>query len=120
MNGLTIQPARFVDMAVYDEGAKAGRTLAALKGKPCWLAVDLSSTSGPDGPLLLHGRDDGEDGYFVHPWFFLPRRQPTRPRRFVDGVPYPLWAETGTHYTHTPGQRGGLPVRRGPHPRAMR
>ena len=44
---------------------------------------------------------DGDDGYFVQPWFFCPKDN-LRKRADQDGVPYPKWAEDG-FITPTPG-----------------
>ncbi|TCT12670.1 phage terminase large subunit-like protein [Tepidamorphus gemmatus] len=88
----------FVDMPVYDEGA-APVDLAELEGAPCWLGVDLSSTT--DLTAIVAAWRDGDDGYAVHPWFFCPADN-LRARADRDGVPYPAWAEAG-HITPTPG-----------------
>ena len=88
----------FVEMSVYDEGAGAV-DLEALAGQPCWLGVDLSSTS--DLTAVVAAWRDGDDGYFVHPWFFCPKDN-LRRRADQDGVPYPKWAEDGL-ITPTPG-----------------
>ncbi|MAC79289.1 MAG: terminase [Rhodobacteraceae bacterium] len=58
----------FVDMAVYDDGAKAV-DLDALRDAPCWLAVDLSSTI--DLSVIVACWRTA-DGYAVFPWFFCP------------------------------------------------
>lgn len=78
----------FVDMLVYDQG-KEPVDLEALRGKPCWLAVDLSSNS--DLTVIVAAWRDGER-YIVHPWFFCPADN-LRARADRDNVPYPTWAE---------------------------
>jgi phage terminase large subunit-like protein len=88
----------FVDMSVYDEGAGAV-DLKALQGQPCWLGVDLSSTS--DLTAVVAAWRDGDDGYTVHPFFFCPSDN-LRRRADQDGVPYPKWAADG-HIIPTPG-----------------
>lgn len=88
----------FVDMDVYDEGA-GPVDLDALAGRPCWLGVDLSSTT--DLTCVAAAWRDGEDGYMVHPWFFCPADN-LRARAERDGVPYPQWADDG-FITATPG-----------------
>jgi phage terminase large subunit-like protein len=80
----------FVDMNVYDEGA-ASVDLEALRGEPCWLAVDLSSNS--DLTVIVACWRDG-DAYQVHPWFFCPADN-LRARADRNSVPYPRWAEEG-------------------------
>jgi phage terminase large subunit-like protein len=81
----------FVELSVYDEGARPV-DLDALASQPCWLGVDLSSTS--DLTAVVAAWRDGDDGYLVHPWFFCPRDN-LRRRADRDGVPYPKWAEDG-------------------------
>lgn len=81
----------FVDMAVYDRGAKPF-DLSDFEHRPCWLAVDLSSNS--DLTCIVAAFRDGEDGYVVHPWFFCPEENLSR-KAERDGVPYPRWAEEG-------------------------
>ena len=88
----------FVDMGIYDEGA-APVDLAALEGEPCWLGVDMSTTT--DLTAVVAAWRDGADGYVVHPWFFCPADN-LRARADRDGVPYPTWADEG-FITPTPG-----------------
>lgn len=76
-------------MDVYDRG-KAPIDDAGLEGRPCWLGVDLSSTTDLTA-IVAAWRDDAE-GYIVKPWFFCPADN-LRARADRDGVPYPLWAE---------------------------
>lgn len=88
----------FVEMSVYDEGG-AHVDLEALKGQPCWLGVDMSTTT--DLTAVVACWRDGEDGYVVWPWFFVPEDN-LRTRGERDGVPYPLWAKQ-QFITPTPG-----------------
>ena len=88
----------FIDMAIYDEGATP-IDLDDLKGRPCWLGVDLSSNI--DLTCIVAAWRDDEGGYIVRPWFFCPAEN-LRKRADIDGVPYPTWAEQG-HITATPG-----------------
>lgn len=88
----------FVDMAIYDEGA-APVDMDALKDRPCWLAVDLSSNHDLTCIVAAWRADDG--GYIVHPWFFCPEQNLQR-KADRDQAPYPTWAEKG-FITPTPG-----------------
>lgn len=88
----------FVDMAVYDEGA-AAVDLEALRGEPCWLGVDMSTTN--DLTAVVAAFRDGADGYIVVPHLFCPADN-LRAKADRDGVPYPLWADEG-FITATPG-----------------
>jgi len=81
----------FVDMGIYDEGARPV-DLDDLEGQPCWLGVDLSSTG--DLTCVVAAWRDGNGGFIVHPWFFCPRDN-LRRRSEIDGVPYVTWAEEG-------------------------
>lgn len=81
----------FVDMTIYDLGADP-LDLEALKGEPCWLAVDLGLTT--DLTAVVAAWRMGEDGYQVAAWFFCPADN-LRGRAERDGVPYPQWAEQG-------------------------
>ena len=80
----------FVDMDVYDAGAKA-IDLDALKDEPCWLAVDLSSTI--DLSVIVACWRTA-DGYFVKPWFFCPEDN-LQEREDEAGVSYVDWVEQG-------------------------
>jgi phage terminase large subunit-like protein len=88
----------FVDMAVYDAG-NGVVDLEALKGQTCWLGVDLSSNS--DLTVIVAAWRNGDDGYFVWPFFFCPEHN-LRRRSELDGVPYTQWAADG-FITPTPG-----------------
>lgn len=101
----------FVDMDVYDEGAK-DFDLEQLKRDPCWLAVDLSSTI--DLSVIVACWRTAE-GYAVHPWFFCPEDRVAKndddeeveedgvsAREAASGASYKAWAEEG-HIIATPG-----------------
>ena len=94
----------FVEMDVYDEGAKPV-DLDRLKGEPCWLAVDLSSTT--DLSVIVACWRTAE-GYTVWPWFFCPEDRVERQddgststedglsaRENASGASYRAWAEEG-------------------------
>lgn len=77
----------FVDMDLYDEGAGV-IDLDALKGEPCWLGVDLSSSG--DLTVVVAAFRHGE-GYIVVPWFFCPKEN-LRERQELSDAPYVRWA----------------------------
>jgi phage terminase large subunit-like protein len=87
----------FVEMSVYDAGSQA-IDLAALKHLPCWIAVDMSTTT--DLTAVVACFRDG-DNYTVVPHFFCPGDQ-LRARADRDGVPYVQWAKDG-FINATPG-----------------
>lgn len=88
----------FVEMSVYDEGADAV-DLEALAGEPCWVGVDLSSTTDLTAVVAIWR--DGEDGFRTWAWFFCPADN-LLGRAQRDKVPYPRWAEEG-FIAATPG-----------------
>lgn len=88
----------FVDMAIYDEGA-GSIDLDALAGRPCWIGVDMSTTT--DLTAVVACFPDDEAGFIVLPHFFCPADN-LRDRANRDGVPYPQWADEG-FITPTPG-----------------
>lgn len=91
--------APWLDMSVYDEGA-GPVALDSLKGNPCWLGVDLSSTEDLTAIVAAFPQEDGR--VLVHPWFFCPQAT-LRRRQERDQVPYLQWAEDG-HLIATPGE----------------
>jgi len=82
--------APFVDMDVYDEGIETV-DLDVLALEPCWIAVDMSTTT--DLTAVVACWKDG-DSYAVAPWFFCPEDN-LRAREERDVVPYVRWAEEG-------------------------
>lgn len=80
----------FVDMDVYDAGHR-DIDLDALRGEPCWLGVDLSSTI--DLSVIVACWRTA-DGYFVKPWFFVPEETITT-REDASGGSYLEWQEQG-------------------------
>lgn len=88
----------FVDISVYDEGG-GEVDLELLAGEPCWLGVDCSSTQ--DLTAVVAAWRDGEDGFAIAAWFFLPA-DGLQARADRDGVPYVRWVQEG-YIIATPG-----------------
>jgi phage terminase large subunit-like protein len=84
----TVDP--FVDMDVYDQGRKS-YDLDTLKSEPCWLGVDLSSKI--DLSVIVAAWRLA-DGYFVHPWFFIPEDN-IDDREAGSGATYRQWVDDG-------------------------
>lgn len=95
---LDSQTDPFVDMAVYDEGSGA-IDVEALRGRPCWIGVDLSKTT--DLTCVVAAFRDGTGGFVVIPHFFVPE-DAIADRSDRDKVPYDLWAGHGL-LTAVPG-----------------
>ncbi|ACF02485.1 Terminase [Rhodopseudomonas palustris TIE-1] len=81
----------FVEMAVYDQGADPV-DLEALKGRPCWLGVDLSSQT--DLTVIVAAWRDDDGGFTVLPIFFCPKMN-LREREEQTGAPYLEWERQG-------------------------
>ena len=88
----------FVEMAVYDRGATP-IDLDALAGQPCWIGIDMSTTTDLTAVVAAFRADDG--GFIVVPHFFCPGDN-LRARADRDGVPYPTLAKDG-FINPTPG-----------------
>ncbi len=88
----------FLDMTEWDS-CRGEVDLDDLQNRPCWLGVDMSTTT--DLTAIVAAWRDGEGGYIVHPHFFCPEEGITR-KSERDGVPYRHWSEHGL-ITPTPG-----------------
>lgn len=86
----------FVDMAIYDRGARA--LPAGIDGLPCWVGVDMSTTTDLTAVVACVRMDED---FILLPFFFCPADN-LRARADRDGVPYPAWAEQG-FIAPTPG-----------------
>jgi phage terminase large subunit-like protein len=73
----------------------------ALRGRPYWGGLDLSSTRDLTAFVLYFP----DDGGAVLPWFWLPRDGIDK-REYSDRVPYQQWADEGL-IELTPGQAIG-------------
>lgn len=90
----------FVSMSVYDEGNfRPDLDEFEANQTPCYLGVDLSKTTDLTAVVACWG--DRENGYAVHPWFYLPRDNLLK-RGAREDVNYALWEEQG-HITLTEG-----------------
>lgn len=94
LNIWTEQATRAIDAAAWLAGAgvRDWRDLAeAFTGRPCWLGVDLSSTTDLTAVAALFR--DGDD-WAVVPRFWLPG-QDLRERGRRDLAPYETWGQQG-------------------------
>lgn len=81
--------SRFINKADWD--ACAGEVeVEALRGRPCYGGLDLSSTTDLTALVLYFP----EDGGAVLPFFWAPADR-LQEREHTDKVPYPLWAKEG-------------------------
>ena len=98
LNQWTEQSERWIDMAAWD--ASAGVVdLADLRGRACYLGLDLSSRTDLTAAVLVF--PDEDDGATVLPFFFVPGENVAQRER-ADRVPYAQWIRDGL-ITATPG-----------------
>ncbi|WP_372400769.1 terminase TerL endonuclease subunit (plasmid) [Azospirillum sp. HJ39] len=104
LNMWTQQDTRWLPMADWQQcaGPVGWKELARfLFGRPCFGALDLSSTTDITAWVKLFPPQGDDDPWFIVPRFFVPERNiDLRSRR--DRVPYDLWARDGA-MTATPG-----------------
>lgn len=93
----TEQASRWLSLTDWD-ACRQAVSRSALRGRPCYVGMDLSSTK--DLTALVAVFPD-EDGFDVLAQFFVPQESVLeRSRR--DRVPYDQWVRDG-HLTATPG-----------------
>lgn len=89
----------FVEMTAYDRCGAIPVDFASLKGKPCFLGVDLSQVSDLTAIVAAWPTDD--KGYIVRPFFFCPADVLAKKSR-IEGVNYQEWVKA-SFITPTPG-----------------
>lgn len=94
----TQQQERWISIAKWDacgDGPKPARPApgddAHLDGQPCYLGLDLASTSDLTSIGLLFPRDGG---YVARSWFFIPE-ETMQVHIENDHVPYDVWQRDG-------------------------
>ena len=93
LNVWTSEASRWMDIETWRAGAVEIDEEEFL-GSPCWLGLDLASTTDVTALVAVFERPDGEDGYVVVPRFFLPGDD-IAAREKRDRLPYRKWAEDG-------------------------
>ncbi len=96
LNQWTEQAARWIALTDWD-ACQTPIDRSALRGKPCYVGMDLSSTT--DLSALVAVFPDGDE-FDVLAHFFIPKDS-IQKRAHRDRVPYPQWA--GEFLTATPG-----------------
>lgn len=97
LNQWTEQASRWITMASWDE-CQSSIDRASLKGRRCFVGLDLSSTTDLTAAVAVF--PDG-DAFDVYPHFFVPADR-IQQRVTRDRVPYDQWARDGL-LTPTPG-----------------
>jgi phage terminase large subunit-like protein len=98
LNQWTEQASRWIQMAAWD-ACRAALERSALRGRRCYVGMDLSSTKDLTALVAVFPDDDGL--FSVLPAFFVPKDS-IRERGNRDRVPYEQWAREG-YLTATPG-----------------
>lgn len=97
LNLQTEQVDRWLDVATWDAAAVPGLTLDDMRGRRCYAALDLSSTTDLTALGLLFPRDSGDEDapeYVFIPQFWVPAESITE-RGQRDRVPYAQWRDEG-------------------------
>ena len=82
-----------------EDGKPRKFDFAAMRGKPCYLGFDLSSTTDLTAIVAIWG--DFESGFDLYPWFYLPEENIVQLEN-RDGQRYQALAKEG-YITLTPG-----------------
>lgn len=90
LNQWTEQSARWISMSAWD-ACRVPIDRSALRGRPCYIGMDLSSTKDLTALVAVFPDDDG---FSVLAQFFVPR-DTMRERSNRDRVPYPQWERDG-------------------------
>jgi len=96
---LNASSSPFVSMVAYDKCGSVPVDFEALKGKSCYLGVDLSEVS--DLTVIVAAWPTADGGYIVRPSYFCPADVLDQKSR-VEGVNYREWKKGGL-ITATPG-----------------
>ncbi len=91
LNQWTEQASRWIAMATWD-ACCVPIDRASLRGRRCYIGLDLASTRDLTALVAVFPDDDG--GFDVLPAFFVPRDS-IRERAQRDRVPYPEWDTQG-------------------------
>lgn len=100
LNVPTEQVDRWLDLAVWDEGADATDP-ESLKGRPCWGGLDLAKVKDLSALALLFPPQEEGEKWKLLTWFWVPEEDVgVRSKR--DRVDYDRWA-AGGRVVATPG-----------------
>lgn len=101
LNVWTEQAQRWIDVAAWDVTARRPVDPAALRGRPCFLGVDLASTTDIAAYVLLFPPAWGDPDWSVILRCFAPAQHPAA-RSKQERERYEQWAAAGL-LTLTPG-----------------
>jgi phage terminase large subunit-like protein len=91
LNKWTREVSRWIDMKIWDDCGQE-INLEDYKDRPCFVGLDLSSTTDISAMVRLYPEEDG--GFTIIPTFWIPEADIIeRERR--DRLPYSHWAKEG-------------------------
>lgn len=91
LNQWTEQDVRWIPMDIWRAVEHIKVDTSELKNVPCWLGIDLASTTDLCCVAQLF---PWEDGIVLKPHFWLPEEKLEMKKR-LDRVPYDIWAKQG-------------------------
>lgn len=93
LNQWVKQAVRWMPMSVWDK-CNMPVNAEALRGRPCYGGLDLSTTIDITAFVLVFPPIEGDEPYYVMPFFWLP--EDTLPKRVArDHVLYDVWERQG-------------------------
>jgi phage terminase large subunit-like protein len=98
-NKWTREVSRWIDMGMWDSCGETPIDPKDYEGRPCYLGLDLSTTTDISALVQLFPEEGG--GYTAIPRFWIPGAD-MQERERRDRLPYSTWAEQG-HLNATPG-----------------
>lgn len=101
MNVWTEQATRWIDVPTWDSTARRPVDSEALRGRPCYGGLDLTTTTDIGAYLLLFPPYAGDADWYVLPRFFAPQDHPEGRTR-QERERFDQWARAGL-LTYTPG-----------------
>ena len=101
LNQWVKQSVRWMNMSAWDACNLGKLKTRHVRGRPCWVALDLSSNRDVTAMVSVFEPDDDGDPYDVVCRFFIPEDN-IEERVNRDHVPYDQWVRDG-FITATPG-----------------
>lgn len=92
LNLWTEQDTRWISIRAWDANALEVADESSLRGRRCYVGLDLSTTTDIAAAVRVYPRDDGT--FDVIPKFYVPAENAAKRER-KDRVPYPLWIRQG-------------------------
>lgn len=90
LNQWTAQETRWVSLNTWDANSRKLATLEELKGRRCFVGLDLSKTTDLTAAVAIFPRDDGT--FDVLPRFWLPRANILQLEQKAK-APYQMWGK---------------------------